>query len=163
MAKLANDDTFHFTNCSPQHATLNQGIWNDLEDYLLDNADQGNVRLTVFTGPVFKADDPVYRQVPLPRQFWKVAVMVSADGSFLAAGFMQSQARMIRGLRESEFLAEEVRADQVAISDLEALIGMSFGLPAGSDPMEAAPAGPQESFGGIRVRPLRGAQDIKLK
>lgn len=24
-AKLANDDTFHFTNCSPQHAITNQG------------------------------------------------------------------------------------------------------------------------------------------
>ena len=37
VAKAANDDTFHFTNCSPQHEDFNEGknLWAGLEDYLL--------------------------------------------------------------------------------------------------------------------------------
>ena len=38
--KVANDDTFHFTNCSPQHEDFNQNktTWAGLEDYVLDHA-----------------------------------------------------------------------------------------------------------------------------
>src|SRR5262249_9531977 len=56
LAKVANDDTFHWTNCSPQHEDFNQGknLWAGLEDYLLDKARAEDRRLTVFTGPVFR-------------------------------------------------------------------------------------------------------------
>jgi len=30
----ANDETFHFTNCSPQHTKLNTKTWEDLENYI---------------------------------------------------------------------------------------------------------------------------------
>jgi endonuclease G len=77
-AKLANDDTFHFTNCSPQHHDFNAGqtLWAGLEDYILDNADNLRFRVSVFSGPVLAADDDRYRGVQLPRQFWKVVAMV---------------------------------------------------------------------------------------
>ena len=161
VSKTGNDDTFHFTNCSPQHERLNQGIWNDLEDYLLDNADQGDVKLTVFTGPVFKANDPVYRQVQLPRQFWKVAVMTKTGGGLLAAAFIQSQAQLIQGLREADFLSQEVRTDQVRVTDIEALIGMTFGPAAAADALAGA-APLHESFGGMSVRRLVNLEDIHL-
>ena len=36
LAKIANDDTFHFTNCTPQHENFNQsrlaGLWGQLEN-----------------------------------------------------------------------------------------------------------------------------------
>ena len=38
-AATANEDTFHFTNCAPQHARLNRRTWLGLEDYILKNAD----------------------------------------------------------------------------------------------------------------------------
>ena len=164
VAQLGNDDTFHFTNCSPQHANLNQKIWNDLEDYLLDHADQDNIKLTVFTGCVFAGDDPLYRDVRLPRRFWKVAAMIDSTGEFLAAGFIQSQARMIDGLKEADFLREEMRTDQVSVASLETLLGMNFGLPPAADPMSGAPDGsPLESLGGLSVRPLASLEDIQLK
>jgi endonuclease G len=39
-ARAANDDTFHFTNASPQHREFNAGqtLWAGLEDYLLSQA-----------------------------------------------------------------------------------------------------------------------------
>ncbi len=163
VAKIGNDDTFHFTNCSPQHERLNQVIWNDLEDYLLDNADQGDVKLTVFTGPVFQDGDPVYRDIPLPRQFWKVAVMSKTGGGLLAAGFVQSQADLIQGLREADFLSQEVRTDQVKVADIEALTGMTFGPATAADALAGdPPSAMRESFGGVRVRRLLRLEDIKL-
>jgi endonuclease G len=162
IAKIANDDTFHFTNCSPQHELLNQGIWNDLEDYLLDNADQDNVRLTVFTGPVFQDDDPVYRGVALPRRFWKVAVMTRNHGNdFLAAGFVQSQARWIDGLREAEFLAQEVRTDQVRVATIEEFTGLKFHLPESADALAADQT--NETLRGVAVRRLSRLEDIRLR
>ncbi|MEN0134086.1 MAG: DNA/RNA non-specific endonuclease, partial [Rhodococcus sp. (in: high G+C Gram-positive bacteria)] len=75
LAKAANDDTFHFTNCSPQHHSFNAGrtLWLGLEDYVLKNADTADLSVTVVTGPVLAPDDPEYRGVALPRQFWKRA------------------------------------------------------------------------------------------
>ncbi len=76
----ANDDTFFFTNCSPQHARFNQSLWAELEDYLLNSADTRGFRASVFTGPVFTPEDPPYRGVRLPAAYWKVAAMVREDG-----------------------------------------------------------------------------------
>src|SRR5262249_33485440 len=63
IAKVANDDTFHFTNCTPQHACFNEGknLWAGLEDFLLNRATDDRKRLIVFTGPVLAPDDPDYR------------------------------------------------------------------------------------------------------
>ncbi len=69
-AKKANEDTFHFTNCGPQQSKLNQKSWLDLENYILENAEDANLKLTVFTGPVFRMDDIIYRGVQIPAEFW---------------------------------------------------------------------------------------------
>ena len=99
-AKLANDDTFHFTNCTPQHHDFNAGqtLWAGLEDYILDNADNRNFRVNVFTGPVLAADDDRYRGVQLPRQFWKVVAMVKQDGALSVTAYLLSQEELIEGL-----------------------------------------------------------------
>lgn len=62
QAMQANSDTFHFTNSSPQHKNLNQKTWLDLENYLLQNAQNHNLKVSVFTGPVFRSDDMIYRE-----------------------------------------------------------------------------------------------------
>jgi endonuclease G len=88
QAKVANDDTFHFTNCCPQHKNFNQNdtTWAGLEDYILDNAIAQDLRVSVFTGPVLSDQDPHYREVQLPRQFWKVVALVKEGGVALGDG-----------------------------------------------------------------------------
>ena len=76
-ARTANEDTFHYTNACPQHAQLNQRTWNDLENYILDNAGARGLRVSVFTGPVLGHDDPDYRGIQIPREFWKIAALIS--------------------------------------------------------------------------------------
>lgn len=133
-ADVANEDTFHWTNCSPQHSQLNQKTWLNLEEYLLQNAKNTDQRLTVFTGPVFDEDDPIYRStgVKIPLRFFKVAVMKATDGQLLAAAFLQSQEKLIaervreRTVDDLDFLAQDRRVDQVAIATVEDLVGFRF-------------------------------------
>jgi len=68
-------ETFHFTNCSPQHSKLNQKTWLDLENYILNNAKVYDLKVTVFTGPVFRDNDKVYlHKFAIPAEFWKVVI-----------------------------------------------------------------------------------------
>lgn len=92
VAERANSDTFHYTVCAPQTATLNQSktLWLGLEDYVLEHARQYGQRLSVFTGCIFADDDPVYRDVAIPRRFYKIAAW--AQGEELAAtGYVLDQ------------------------------------------------------------------------
>ena len=137
-AKAANDDTFHFTNCSPQHKDFNQNktTWAGLEDYVLENADNRDLKVNVFSGPVFAPDDDVYRGVQLPRQFWKVVVMARRDGSLSATAYLLSQATLIEGLEAvEEFSYGAYRTFQVPVTKVEEIIGLSFGTLAASDPL----------------------------
>jgi endonuclease G len=65
IAKLANDDTFHYTNCTPQHKDFNRNKtrWAGMEDYILNHADNLHFKVSVFTGPVLAADDDAYRDI----------------------------------------------------------------------------------------------------
>ncbi len=153
IAKTANDDTFHFTNCSPQHARFNEGknLWQGLENYLLDTATQEDRRLSVFTGPVFAADDPVYEGVQVPKQFWKVAVWVRPDGSMGAAGFLVSQEELLTAMGLEAAAEQVARTFQARISAIEKLTKLDFGrlrtvdtFQSGGAPLEALEASPIE-------------------
>jgi endonuclease G len=138
-ARRANDDTFHFTNSCPQVSGFNAGIWNDLEDYLLDNADMENLRMSVFTGPVLDAGDKAYRDVQLPRRFWKIAVMVSGFGAnrkLQAAGFLLSQAELLTAFEA--FRLGQGRTEQVSIREIEKLTGLGFAKLRAADTMPVA-------------------------
>jgi endonuclease G len=138
-AKIANDDTFHFTNCTPQHHDFNAGrtLWAGLENYVLDSADNLKFRVTVFSGPVLAADDEQYRGVQLPRQFWKVVVMVKQGGELSATAYMLSQEELIKGLEVAPeaFSYGAYRTYQVPVRQIEGLTGLSFGSLADADPL----------------------------
>ncbi len=112
-ARAANQETFTYTNAAPQVADFNQGkdLWLGLEDYVLDHADAFDARISVFTGPVFRDDDPLYRGVWIPRKFWKIAAWTN-DGKLGAAGFVLDQAPML----EPAELEETARARNLVCS-----------------------------------------------
>ena len=139
-AKLANDDTFHFTNCTPQHEDFNQNqtTWAGLEDYILENADDRDFKVSVFTGPVLAADDDAFKGVMLPRQFWKVVAMVTQSGRLSATAYLLSQEVLIKGLEVApeEFSYGEYRTFQVKVRKVEDLTRLSFGRLKEHDPLE---------------------------
>jgi endonuclease G len=104
LAKAANDDTFHFTNATPQHHDFNAGstLWLGLEDYVLENADTADLAVSVVTGPVLAEDDDAYRGVQLPRQFWKIVAMVKRSGELSVTGYLLSQAALLEGIETAE-------------------------------------------------------------
>jgi endonuclease G len=133
-ATAANNDTFHFTNCSLQAAHFNRGKdrWQGIEQYLLEkHAKKDKRRMTVITGPLFAAHDPVYQNdkmdysVRCPLQYWKVCVLVRDDGTVSATAFLlnQSEIQDLPGFEETF----DVAATQVKISDLEGKTKLSFG------------------------------------
>jgi endonuclease G len=138
-AKLCNDDTFHFTNCSPQHEDFNQNqtTWAGLEDYILENADNRDFKVSVFTGPVLAEDDEQFAGVQLPRQFWKVVVMVKETGELSATAYLLSQEELIAGLEVelAGFSYAAYKTFQVPVRRIEELTRLSFGALVDADPL----------------------------
>ena len=148
----ANDDTFYYTNATPQHARLNQGNWNDLENYILTNTDAKNLKVNLFTGPVFGDDDREYRDVFLPQAYWKVVTVVNGDNNKLhATAYMLSQRDLLTDL---EFVFGQFRTYQLPIKDLEERTGLDFGKLRNADPLRD-----QESFA---VREITKLEQVRL-
>ncbi len=148
-AKQAEEDTFHYTNAAPQHEQLNQKSWLKLEDYLLENTNNRDLKLTVFTGPIFQEDDPLYRGVQIPQAYWKVAVMVTQEGELHATAYKLGQAQF---LDDIEFAFGAFGTFQVPVRTLEEETGLSFGNLADFDPLD--------KLEGIAYQPIRGPEDI---
>jgi endonuclease G, mitochondrial len=113
VAKRNGDDTFHWTNCAPQHWQLNQGRkrWLGLEDYVIATFAKDTGRACVVNGPVFDAPlshkaegghvvpdldgkrhkDPTFGGVPIPKLFFKVIACEGEDGNLKVAAFLMSQ------------------------------------------------------------------------
>lgn len=136
-AAKANDDTFHWTNCVPQHHDLNTKTWSDLEDYLLDNAEVHDLRVSVFTGPVLADDDPVYRSIQIPQEFWKIVAFRRADTTRLSiTGYLLSQTNLLQPFgEEAPFVFGEYRTYQVPIGSIATATGLTLTAHAKHDPL----------------------------
>jgi endonuclease G len=123
-----------------------------LEDYIFKNANVHNLRVTVFTGPVFRADDMLYRsKFQIPAEFWKVVVMVKPDGKLSATAYLQTQKNLIVDL---EFAFGEYKTYQVPVTRIEELTGLDFGGLRNLDPL----ANIEATLGRVIHMP----QDIRL-
>jgi endonuclease G len=160
-AQVANDDTYHFTNACPQHENLNQKTWSDLEEYILGNAKTHDLKVSVLTGPVLAAGDPRDREFQIPREFWKIAVIVNADtGKLSATAYLLSQGKMIRNLPEA-FVFGAYRTYQIRVADVEARTGLRFGPLAAADPLGRGERA-QEALGAGGLREIHGPGDLVL-
>jgi endonuclease G len=134
-ATAANNDTFHFTNCSLQVSAFNRGKdrWQGLEQFLLEqHAKKDQKKMIVITGPVFGSNDPVYQNdkmnysVRCPLQYWKVCVLIKEeDGKPSATAFIlgQDEIKDLPGFEETF----DVAATQIKIAALEKRTGLDFG------------------------------------
>ncbi|MFG0251488.1 MAG: DNA/RNA non-specific endonuclease [Phycisphaerales bacterium JB038] len=141
----AHHDTFHYTNCSPQHKNFNRStyVWLGIESHILKNAIARDLRVSVLSGPVLRDDDPIYitptgRQLQVPLAYWKVVAMVRGDGTLSATGYLLSQEQRISPLVEFAFGA--YRSYQRRITAIEELTQLSFRGLHEFDPLESAEA-----------------------
>jgi endonuclease G len=127
-ARRAEADTFHFTNCAPQHFQFNRlrKFWQGIEVYILENTEVHDLRASLFTGPVLADDDPQMEGTQVPRDYWKVVAMRKQDGTLAAAAYVLSQGELLKAPPE-EFVFGEYKAFQVRVSEVEERTGLRFG------------------------------------
>jgi endonuclease G len=159
--KQAEEDTFFFTNCTPQHHLFNTKTWLALEDYLLEATETKDFRATVFTGPVFSKQDRLYEfrlkdnsldRIHIPLQYWKVVVMINAETEKLSAtAYIISQKDLISKL---EFVFGQFKTYQLPIRTIEGFTGLDFGNLKNYDPLKA--------IEGATVRELNSLTEIVI-
>ena len=124
IARRANIDTFHFTNACPQMAQVNQQVRLGLEDYILRNTRTRDMRVSVFTGPVFTGSDFPHRGALVPKSFWKVVAVVTDEGRPSATAYEVSQEEQLSAL---EFAFGKYKTFQCSIRSIEGETALSFG------------------------------------
>ncbi|MBI4910727.1 MAG: DNA/RNA non-specific endonuclease [Acidobacteria bacterium] len=156
----ANFDTFHYTNAAPQHADLNQraNAWQGLENFILGSSRTEGLKVSVFTGPVLRDDDPSDPDFPnlgrIPREFWKVVAAIDADtGELYASGYVLSQGKMIQDFTEA-IVFGDWNTFQVPISTIAAATRLDFGVLAKVDTMASAEPAPGEEAVMLGPKPI---------
>lgn len=152
-AQRANIDTFFATNACPQWQPFNDGLWGDLEDYILGNAQGDDKRISVFTGPILRPDDVERFGIQIPRDFWKVVAFISeATGELTAIGYLMSQGIYLDSGVARDL--EDFGTSQRPLSFIEAETGLRFESLQGRDVLD----GVDISF----VQPIRRFTDTRL-
>jgi endonuclease G, mitochondrial len=133
-------DTFHFSNCALQHKNFNPNKtrWLGLEDYVLDNARDNDVRVTVFSGPVFRDSDPKFGRLKAPLMFWKI--VARTEGSDLIVMALKASQKTLVKREEEAFddLPAALEGYQTSVRDIEKLTGLDFGDLRNHDVLEGA-------------------------
>lgn len=126
IAVVADADTFHATNAAPQVQNFNAGLWGGIEDYVLANTKRDSMRVSVFTGPVFAANDPIVHGVKIPVRFWKIVAFIHDEtGKLSATGYVASQAQAVAELRPA-FVFGQFEHQQRPLTAIKAMSGLSF-------------------------------------
>ena len=141
VAKQANDDSFCYTNATPQHEKFNRlapALWKSLEDEIFRQVDVADSRIALVGGPIFSAQDQPFAPpgaprgfvpVLIPRQFFKVvAYRDTDDGQVKAMAFRLSQESLVGslGAPSGRLDLSKFSMYQVDITALEALTGLSM-------------------------------------
>lgn len=131
-ARLANQDSFFFSNIAPQHQRFNQGkrggLWGQLEDAIFDDVKLADLRVSLFGGPIMRQRDPLYREIArIPREFWKaVAYTDEADGCDKVRAFILTQSDLVKNLGPEVLELDEFHWYQVPLSRIEKETGVRF-------------------------------------
>ena len=149
----ANADTYHWTNCTPQHEAFNQenpmdrsglkvytgtgtkGIWGAFEDALADQIVAGGGKAVLFAGPVladfFQPQDWGRGKVHIPKRFWKVVVVPASMRKLprlLAYGYLFDQTAVVTrfGLDYERLDLPGFVRRRASLADIAARTGVVF-------------------------------------
>lgn len=136
-AKTAADMTCSFANAAPQVPALNRAIfgyhgkWGTLEQKLLEEGvrlEEGKgSRISLFAGPLFDDNDPVYASVQVALSFFKIVAWYNDDGALQATAFRLSQERLVGQIEFEELHFDELlKTQQKPIKWIEENTGLQF-------------------------------------
>ena len=171
-AERANADTFHFSNCSPQHFRFNQtaSFWQGLERYVLENGvladDDSRRRICVMQGPIFDAENDYWcDDVQIPSSYWKIVVW-KGPGGLKSVGLLADQSQLMNETRRfvgtpTDLPSVDVSQWRVSIGTIEKRTMLSFGAAVRDADSIAQPAQPGVGAEAAALR-LKSLDDIKL-
>ncbi|MEX6690033.1 DNA/RNA non-specific endonuclease [Danxiaibacter flavus] len=136
-AKRNADLTCMYTNACPQVATINKstrkGLWGKLETIVLEkgaNLENGKTsKITVFNGPIFNDDDPVFRGIQVPMEFFKIVLWLTDNGDLKATAFKLSQADNVDNIDFEQLNLDEnveFKEYQISIKSLQRKTKIDF-------------------------------------
>ena len=156
-AKLAESDSFFYTNITPQHERYNQskraGLWGRLEDAIYEDVEVENLRISLAGGPILQDDDLEYRAIQIPREFWKViSFKDAADGKFKVKAYILSQNNLLDDIEVLEL--DPFKLYEVSLDELENRTDLDFSAlkphSAFKEPTRAEMAGVPGARRGVR-------------
>jgi len=132
-----NSDTYHWTNCTPQHEAFNQsgkdGIWGAFEIHITEQMNAVGKRAIVMAGPVLADDDEEKEYtrgtLKVPMRFWKVVACISADSGeeeLLAYGVVFDQSEPIRTKGYEAMDMSDYEINQRSLAFITELSGVVF-------------------------------------
>lgn len=173
-AEFANSDTYHWTNCTPQHEAFNQsgksGIWGAFEEHIQAEIKPLGGRMTVFAGPVLSADDTWYgyeeeHMIQVPMTFWKVVICTALeDGEEkrYAYGFIFDQTEPIQRLGYERMNMDDYEIQQKRLSEITRQSGVTFDATViEADVMRAGRA--EEGIGDIESKRITALESMILR
>lgn len=174
-AEFGNSDTYHWTNCTPQHEAFNQsgkdGIWGQFEEHIQREIKADGGRMTVFAGPVLNPDDPEPKNeegdtIQVPMEYWKVVIAVSQEAGESvrrAYGFVFDQTEPVKknGFGFERLNMDDFEIFQMTIRDITKKTGIEF-----DETILAADvlrAGADESIRGFERKRIRSLAGVVLR
>ena len=122
-SSVMNQQTFYWTNVTPQLSNFNQGIWEKLEEQVREwsKSSNGTDTLYVVTGCVVgesakKVSDHNGKQVSVPDAYYKALLRVS-KGAYLGAGFY---------MEHKNYSDKKFENYSCSLTELEEKVGMKF-------------------------------------
>ena len=154
-AKRNADLTCMYTNACPQVAKINQsskkGLWGQLEKIVLETGAQAEkgrtAKILVFNGPIFKEDDPVFRGIQVPMDFYKIVVWLTDGGELRATAFKLSQIDKVDDIDFEQLDLDqnaEFKEYQCSIESLEKLTHIDFSAIKAADTYDNSGADEEE-------------------
>jgi endonuclease G, mitochondrial len=138
---LANSDSFHFTNSTPQHEQFNRaefgfhGLWGELENQIKSQASNVGNKMCIFAGPILDNVNDIEHDfgggtIKIPRRFWKVVIVAeeagTADAALRAFGFILDQSQAIQQFGLEEFALGKFTTFQVSLAGITQAAGVRF-------------------------------------
>lgn len=121
-SQLTMEESFYYSNISPQDPGFNRGMWKKLETEFRKYAENFG-QVYIVTGPVLKADLPEigHNGLDVPESYYKAVLYVS-DTSYQAIAFVMPNEKID---------SEDIYSYVCSIDTLEKLIGINlfFKLP----------------------------------
>ncbi len=136
-AKASADMTCSYANAVPQVPAFNRAIfgyhgkWGQLEQDLLEQGVEleagKSARINVFTGPIFRDDDPIHASVQVALSCFKVVAWYNKDGDLCATGFELSQDQLVSNIVFEELnFGRLFKPEQKPLGWIEEATGLTF-------------------------------------